>query len=350
MDSKELVDFIKPIYSRLQDEESTHIFMNRLLYNITDDYLYIKNIVDCLPESKVVRDIISQHDEQPKVLFGAGTWGRRFQYVFSDIDWKCYVDNKLFGQEINGLPVLSLDEMLSRYSNAFIIVSTRFFHDEIEHQLREQGVAENNIVYFDDLMYKLFGSQYFDLPELEHDENEVFVDVGGYDGQTTLDFLRWSKNKYKKIFIFEPNAVMTNQIKDALENVNKYEIIDSGCWNQAGLLEFVEDKEKEMASHFVANSNLRSENNFVKVDTIDRVLGDEKATFIKMDIEGAELQAIIGAESQIIKNKPKCAISVYHKPEDIWEIPLKLLEYRPDYKFYLRQYSLTIAELILYAI
>lgn len=77
------------------------------------------------------------------------------------------------------------------------------------------------------------------------------------------------------------------------------------------------------------------ENDFVEIETIalDGYIED-KVTFIKMDIEGAEFAALKGAERIICNQKPKLAISVYHRREDIWEIPKLLLEYNPDYKFF----------------
>lgn len=69
-----------------------------------------------------------------------------------------------------------------------------------------------------------------------------------------------------------------------------------------------------------------------------------------MDIEGSEMEALKGAENTIGKYKPRLAICVYHKPEDIIEIPLKILELNPEYKLYLRHYSYIHTETVLYAI
>ena len=73
-------------------------------------------------------------------------------------------------------------------------------------------------------------------------------------------------------------------------------------------------------------------------------------TFIKMDIEGSEIPALRGAKEIIETQKPKLAICVYHKPEDIWEIPELILDYVPEYRLYLRHYSITYTETVLYAI
>lgn len=68
-----------------------------------------------------------------------------------------------------------------------------------------------------------------------------------------------------------------------------------------------------------------------------------------MDIEGAELNALKGGEKLIRKYKPKLAICVYHKPEDIFELPQYLLQLNPDYKFWIRKYGQFYTDMVLYA-
>lgn len=70
--------------------------------------------------------------------------------------------------------------------------------------------------------------------------------------------------------------------------------------------------------------------------------------FIKMDIEGSELDALKGAKNILIKKRPKLAICLYHKNQDMWEIPLYLKEIVPDYNFYCKK-SHPIHEFILFA-
>ena len=76
----------------------------------------------------------------------------------------------------------------------------------------------------------------------------------------------------------------------------------------------------------------------------------EPVTFIKMDIEGSEYRALLGARNIIESYKPKLAISIYHKSEDIWQLPQLILEMNSEYKLYLRHYSTAAAETVMYAI
>lgn len=88
----------------------------------------------------------------------------------------------------------------------------------------------------------------------------------------------------------------------------------------------------------------------VEADSIDNVLSGNKVTYIKLDVEGAEIETLKGAIETIRAQKPKMAISIYHKPEDIIEIPLFMEKLDMDYKYYIRHYQTRYAETVLYAI
>ena len=83
---------------------------------------------------------------------------------------------------------------------------------------------------------------------------------------------------------------------------------------------------------------------------IDEIVGEDKVSFIKMDIEGAELKALEGAKETILKWYPRLAICIYHKYEDIYEIGDYILSLNPNYKLYIRHYSTCMWETVLYAV
>ena len=88
----------------------------------------------------------------------------------------------------------------------------------------------------------------------------------------------------------------------------------------------------------------------IETAAIDEIVKDDKVTFLKLDVEGAEMKALQGAKNTIMKNKPRLAVCIYHKPEDIIEIPAHLLSLNPDYYFYIRYYNFSYNETVLYAI
>ena len=88
----------------------------------------------------------------------------------------------------------------------------------------------------------------------------------------------------------------------------------------------------------------------VPVDTIDHVCASNKVTFIKMDIEGSELEALRGAAEVIRRDKPKLAISIYHRPTDYFEIPFYVKELVPEYRLYIRHHKMVYYDTVLYAV
>ena len=172
---------------------------------------------------------------------------------------------------------------------------------------------------------------------------EIFVDGGSYDGNSAIDFSNWLlAPEAGYVYAWEPDYTNIEKCKKLFEKSNlKYELIPKGLWNVSDILKF---RLEGTASSISKEGDVE-----VEVDCIDNVISSE-VTFIKMDIEGAEYNALLGASNTIKKYKPKLAICVYHKPEDIWEIPLLIHELNPEYQLYLRHYSFADNETVLYAI
>lgn len=86
--------------------------------------------------------------------------------------------------------------------------------------------------------------------------------------------------------------------------------------------------------------------------TIDEAIDPgDRVTTIKMDIEGSELEALKGARETIRRDKPKLAICIYHKTEDLWEIPLYIKSLIPEYRFYIRHHGPSgLYDSVLYAV
>ena len=126
------------------------------------------------------------------------------------------------------------------------------------------------------------------------------------------------------------------------KNLKNIEIIPKGLYNKETSLNFLN---KGPGSKVLLDGSTH-----IDVTSIDNVLNGNAATFIKLDIEGCELEALKGAKNTIIKYHPKLAICVYHKPEDIFEIPKYILSLVPNYKLYIRHYSNVELETVLYAL
>ncbi len=168
---------------------------------------------------------------------------------------------------------------------------------------------------------------------------------GAFTGDTIRIFVQ-KLGKIEKLVCFEPDmknfAYLTKYLKKEKEKIAD-EIIAFPCglWNKTTQLKFKSGG---------PGGTISSEGeHLVPVVAIDDVLPEFPATYITMDIEGAEIEALEGAKMLIKKHKPDLAICVYHKPEHLWEIPLYLKSLVPEYKFFLRNYTGGIVETILYA-
>lgn len=182
--------------------------------------------------------------------------------------------------------------------------------------------------------------QYFeDFLNLQK-SGEVFVDVGAYDGYTTEEFIKLSP-KFHKVFLFEAEE---KNMKVAKERLSRF---DNIIYHQLGL----SNRKESLRFDTSGSSSKITQDGDVTIDVnkLNDII-DERVSFIKIDIEGAEPQAIEGAKETIAKYHPKLAISVYHRKDDFWTIAQQILSVREDYKIYLRHYTEGISETIMFFI
>jgi FkbM family methyltransferase len=169
--------------------------------------------------------------------------------------------------------------------------------------------------------------------------NEIMVDVGGYDGDTTEQFCLNFRN-YQMIHFFEPSLENFINAKTRLEGFDRINFINAGLSDKEGSILY-ED-------HLGSSSKVSEFGEIsIYVNKLDNLL-KEKVSFIKMDIEGWEIPALMGCKKHIIDDHPKLAIAVYHKAEDIWKIPELILSFRKDYDIFLRHYTEGWSETVMY--
>lgn len=189
---------------------------------------------------------------------------------------------------------------------------------------------------FENLTEEQYFEKFFELKT-----GEVFIDAGGYDGQTSIEFIKRCSD-YKSIHFFEPDS---KNLELAKKNLSDYKNIH---YYMMGLAEI---KKTLRFSAGGGSASKLSDGGDVKieVDTIDNRI-KEKITFVKMDIEGAEEMALQGARRRIAENHPKLAISCYHKVDDLWKIPKQVMTMRNDYRIYLRHYTEGFHETVIFFI
>ena len=161
-------------------------------------------------------------------------------------------------------------------------------------------------------------------------KNEVYVDLGAYNGDTIDEFLHYSGGNYRKIIAFEPNSKNFSKLKahcGDLENIDMWEL---GAYSYNTVLEF---NNKAGRNSAIAESGTKT-----RVASVDSILCGMSATYIKADVEGADYETLLGMKSTLENFKPKLNFSAYHRFEDIFRLALLIDQLNPEYKIYLRHH------------
>lgn len=341
-----------------------------------------------------LRTVIAKSKEKQIVIFGAGELGHRVYNILKEnnISVVCFCDNKTNGKidPRTGLKIISLDELKGGIKDTFIPIAV--FDDEgyasVCRQLLDFGFQKEDYInskiiaeklpisyleenaakykkaysvleddfsksvylnrmkkaYFDKDISPIVsdaGEEYFDSKVLLTDE-EVFVDCGGFDGDTALKFVNRTNGRFEKIIIFEPEEEKEEIIRKRMKDY-EYDFYKYGVWSKEAVLKF--DARGDCGSRVTEDGEAE-----IKVKTLDDTIFEDVPTYIKMDIEGSEIEALKGAKRIIQQYKPKLAICIYHNQEDLFEIPVMIKEMCGDYQLLIRQYANSTFETVCYAI
>lgn len=189
--------------------------------------------------------------------------------------------------------------------------------------------------------------QYFLEDIFTFTQDETIVDCGAFTGDTLEDFLKL-KIPFFRYFAYELSKKNAQILKQKANEFNKKArkekiiVYPLGVGDKDEIVYYTSDNDDNKID---AHAHIEG-----RIVNLSSHLQKEKITFLKMDIEGAELKALEGAKELILKGKPKLAISVYHHISDFFTIPLYLHRLVPEYKFFLRQHTIFHMDTVLYAV
>ena len=182
------------------------------------------------------------------------------------------------------------------------------------------------------------------IPEIVPHEIETFVDCGAFDGDSVEAFFRW--NPDGRAVAIEPDPANGAAFRARMTRIGRQARVDLyhvAAASANGTLSF--------EANGTAGSNLNERGGIdVVAERLDDLLVGERPTFLKMDVEGAELDALKGATQTIRTHRPVLALCLYHKPEDLWQIPLFVDSLGVDYQYLLRVHAEECWEVVLYAV
>ncbi|MDO4188365.1 MAG: FkbM family methyltransferase [Lachnospiraceae bacterium] len=360
---RKFISTINSFTEKLQDEESINIYNAKFKYyfdrdevaleeSLFDYAIKYKDSFSCYGLSL----LYNRHPEMvdsPFIILGAGLFGKETIRTLSILgkEIKGYIDDdpEYPNGRIDGYPLIEVKDITEKYDDCIVIIATkRIYQLERYYKLLNNGVKDTNIfMYTEGGLYFDYGNQYFDVDDVKPDkEGEIFVDGGCYNGGSSIQAYKWAAGNLKKVYAFEPDPNSYNRCKETLSKIGcEYELIPCATWSEKTKLSF----DVNVSAGF--GSKVKSEGtSLVDAISIDEVLDGNKATYIKLDVEGSELETLKGVVKTIKTWRPKLAISIYHKPEDIIEIPAFLEGLDMDYKYYIRQYQTRKCETTLYAI
>lgn len=333
------------VYSRLADDESKMIFSNRLMFSLTNDWYFMKKMLLETGTRKQIDTILGNKSDCKLFIYGAGISGKRVPLIFNDYNWLGYIDKNKKGQSCNGLPIYGLENFQKMVNSSVILISNLSDVEEIKQELNNIGIDNSNIISLFELTKEISKKMYFD--DLCINKNNLcgktFIDAGAFDGNDSIKYLNWIKDDTAKVIAFEADKTNFQLAQKNLKEFGNVKIVNKGLSDADGKRMF--DAGKGEMSNFSEDGN-----EIIDMTYLDKESCSIEIGYIKMDIEGYEKKALLGAVGLIEQFKPDLGISVYHKREDIWEIPKLILDINSNYKFYLRHYSLGTVDTVLYAV
>ncbi len=325
--------------------------------------------------------------KKPIVLYGMGDGAlkimKAFEHYQIEISAIFASDEFVRGHSFTGFPVLTFTQIQQTFSDFIIILAFAAYRDPLLSKLYH--MSENYEFYAPDVPVcveddQLFTIEYIKKYEAEFDkvyelladeqskrvlidilnfkvsgkvsylkqittpisevytkilnlsQVEHYIDLGAYNGDTIEEFLGYTDGKYASITAFEPDKKNYQKLlkRIALLNVEAT-VYHAGSDSQPGQRLF--DNRSGRNSAFS-----KQEGVLTMVESVDHILQGAPATVIKLDVEGAEEQSLLGCQDTIVQFRPKLMISSYHKNSDLFLLPLLIYQMCPDYQFYLRHH------------
>lgn len=225
--------------------------------------------------------------------------------------------------------------------------------DELQKVYKMLADEQSRKVFENVIRYKLSGNiNYLRECETPSDEKfdllnigteETVVDLGAYDGDTLVEFLNGTSMQFRKLYAMEPDNKNYRKLKRKLYMIGSalLEAYNAGAWDEDTTITFNMRAGRGSTADPAKNSSKPPralQYRDIKMMKTDTMLRGDAATYIKIDVEGAEENALRGAKETIASFRPKLNVALYHRNEDMFRLPLLISELNKKYKFYMRHH------------
>lgn len=356
--------------------------------------VFLSKLVDNSNSKNIFEEM--RKETLPLIMWGAGSMSVSVRKLLEKESIRIsafWIDNCEADTNIDGIPVMDMESLMQKYEKINVVfghskyelsdeiskkyslinhcyclvnvcygqwkrIEYNFVNEHIEeymtsyHMLSDEKSKECFFAYLnckisEDFRYLLTccdeKASYFSNPFFRVNNDEQYVDIGAYNGDTIRDFLDVVDEFSGKIYAIEPEKESFEELSSMIEEmgVDNVELFQCGCWNENTVLKFAE---KEESSSIDAEGTQE-----LNVYTLDSLLDKKKVSMIKINFLQGVSETLLGG-AEILKNyKPKLAITVGFDEWGIIKIPQVIKEINPDYKIYLRYAAAMPARLILFA-
>lgn len=334
-----------------------------------------------------------EHLPERMAVFGAGGRGRRCRERLERLGIRVpfFLDNDPAkqGGAVDGVPVLAPAELAARADGLPVLVSSwgegsivaQLFHlglhavfvdeaadrvnpalaevhaDELREVLDSLADEDSRRAFRDVLRLRFcgrrmrFSSAYplYRHPLVRARRGDCIVDGGAADGDTLLAFLDDCQGDCA-LHLFEPTQPSFGELQAliAARGAAGAVAVNKALWSCDTTLRFVEE-------FACTHSNRMAEGGGCEVaatslDAYAEASGLARVDLIKLDVEGAELEALRGAAGVIRRDRPRLQVCLYHKVEDLWEIPLYIKSIAPEYRMFVGHHSCCALDTVLYCV
>ena len=354
-------------------------------------------------------DIVSSvFAHEPVVIFGSARMGRAFLKTLrsNGVEVVAFGDNarEKWGDRIEGVDVLDPETLCAAHRTRPVLIASLLGENELYHQLHDAGFTsvyplsvlhharpdvfvapyldgawesadsseardaaglwaddESRRVYDGIMEYRRTRSmdvypqiqsahaQYFPPELIAFTADDVILDGGAFDGDTLRSFMTLNPGTRAAYYAFEPDPTNFAKLSATGKGYGgRFVGVNAGLGTANGIMAFTAGGgvDRTFMDAPVGGDKVQ-----IPVHATDSFVGANDApTFIKMDIEGMEPDALRGGRETIREHAPTLAICVYHRPEHLWEIPHMVREWQPRYRLYLRHYSTNMSETVMFAL
>jgi FkbM family methyltransferase len=309
---------------------------------------YIDNIpVVNLSENSIVLDI--------KIPVIIGVFNREPNASMSFIS--DYLNKNKFGNIISFFAWF--DEYSSQIGNLYWLTNRKYYSENLSEYLLAKDlfkektsidIYNNMLCFLQDFDFtKLHipdhANQYFPKDLDVWDGKGVFLDIGSFDGQTVLDAFQ-KYGKLDTVIAYEPdssNITLINRKITQFNPASHFFLVPCGVWSKTVILKFSSGGGESSAINNKGDIS-------IQCLSLDETLYGVDTGYIKMDIEGAEYDALLGSVNSIKKYRPTLGICLYHKPDHLYKIPLLIKSWNLNYDFFIRFHGNNLFETVLYCV